>query len=501
MRTKKAVLNSITSMILQVVTAICGFIIPRLIISSYGSEINGAISSISQFLGYISMLEAGVGGITRSALYKPLAENNSERVSALINATSDFFKKLGLIFAVYTIIIALFFNRFTDTILDWTFTFSLVLIISISMFAQYFFGITSSLVLEADQRAYFSNILNIITVIVNAIFSVVLINLGATIHVVKLVSSLIYVVKPFFIYFLVKKRYNINTKVPKDENALKQRWNALGHHIAYFLYNSTDIMVLTFFLDLKKVSVYSVYSMIIVGIRNIVSALSGGSASAFGNMIAKSETENLKKSFSMMVTIVSIISIILFGTTGIVLFDFVRLYTKNVTDINYILPLFGLLFVLSAIINCIKQPYYNIITAAGHYKETQRGAFIEAALNFLLSVLLVNTFGLPGVLVGTIIAAVYRMIDLIIYLKNNILYLDLKKLLLRHSVNAINLILIVLVNGLLLSFNALTYNDWIYKSIITVVLVSIVTISLNIIFYKRELLTISNKLIRVFKKK
>lgn len=501
MRTKKAILNSISSVVLQIVTAICGFILPRLIIYSYGSEINGAISSISQFLGYISMLEAGVGGVTRAALYKPLAENDSKSVSALVNATSSFFKKIGLIFAIYTIIIALYFNQFTDASFEFSFTFWLVLIISISMFAQYFFGITSALVLEADQCAYFSNSISIITVILNAFISVILINLGANIHIVKLVSSLIFVIKPFFTYFLVKSRYNINKKEPKDKIALNQRWNALGHHIAYFLYNSTDIIVLTFFLDLKKVSVYSVYSMIIIGIRNVVSALSGGSASAFGNMIAKSEIENLRNNFSIMETIVSVVSLILFGTTGIVLFDFVRLYTKNVTDINYVQPLFGLLFVLSAIINCIKQPYYNIITAAGHYKETQKGAYIEASLNLLLSILLVNMFGLCGVMFGTIIAASYRFIDLIVYLKNNILNLDIKRLLLRHFVNAINIAFIFLLNLFLIKFCSPSYIDWVIKCFITVVSVSFITILLNLLFYKQQMITICNKLIRVFKKK
>ena len=79
MRGKKALLNSAASLMLEFVTVICGFIVPRLIIGTYGSEVNALTSSISQFLSYIALVEAGVGGVIRAALYKPLAEKTMLR--------------------------------------------------------------------------------------------------------------------------------------------------------------------------------------------------------------------------------------------------------------------------------------------------------------------------------------------------------------------------------------------------------------------------------------
>lgn len=76
MRSKKAIKNIIFSLTLQIITIICGFIVPKLIISSYGSDVNGLITSISQFLAYITLLEAGFGPVIRSTLYKPIANNN-----------------------------------------------------------------------------------------------------------------------------------------------------------------------------------------------------------------------------------------------------------------------------------------------------------------------------------------------------------------------------------------------------------------------------------------
>ncbi len=100
MRSKKAVYNTITSLLLEIVTVISGFVLPRLILLRYGSSYNGLVSSISQFIGYVSLLTAGVGGVTRASLYKPLHERDIKKISAIIKATELFIRRVTLIFAV-----------------------------------------------------------------------------------------------------------------------------------------------------------------------------------------------------------------------------------------------------------------------------------------------------------------------------------------------------------------------------------------------------------------
>ena len=70
MRSKKAIYNIVTNLVLQIVTIIYGFIVPKIIISNFGSNTNGLISSITQFLSYIALLESGFGPVVKSILYK-----------------------------------------------------------------------------------------------------------------------------------------------------------------------------------------------------------------------------------------------------------------------------------------------------------------------------------------------------------------------------------------------------------------------------------------------
>ena len=60
----------------QAVVMICGFILPRYFLLYYGSEVNGLISSMTHFLGFISLLELGIGPVIQANLYKPLAEKD-----------------------------------------------------------------------------------------------------------------------------------------------------------------------------------------------------------------------------------------------------------------------------------------------------------------------------------------------------------------------------------------------------------------------------------------
>lgn len=112
MRKKKLIYNTISSLIFQVTTIVCGFILPRLILNAFGSNVNGLVNSITQFLGIISFLELGVGAVVQSALYKPLAENRQNDVSKIISSANKFFRRLAQILMAYVIALVVFYPMF-----------------------------------------------------------------------------------------------------------------------------------------------------------------------------------------------------------------------------------------------------------------------------------------------------------------------------------------------------------------------------------------------------
>ena len=145
--------NLVSALINQFATIIYGLILPRMIITTFGSEVNGMISSISQFLSFISLLEGGLGAVVLAELYYPLEQKDDEKIKDILLACHSFFTKLGIVFLCYTIVIAGVFAYAEQGQYSATFVVLLVIILSISTLSQYLFAITSKLLLQANQKS------------------------------------------------------------------------------------------------------------------------------------------------------------------------------------------------------------------------------------------------------------------------------------------------------------------------------------------------------------
>ena len=154
-RKQKFYLNTATGIIKQFVVVICGFILPRFLLLYFGSEVNGLVSSITHYLSFISFMDMGVGAVVRSNLYKPLADKDKVQTSKIMASAQKFFRRIAYIFLAYITILVVVLPGTIGRGYSFWFTASLIIIIAISTFAQYFFGITNEILLYADQRSYF----------------------------------------------------------------------------------------------------------------------------------------------------------------------------------------------------------------------------------------------------------------------------------------------------------------------------------------------------------
>lgn len=494
MRSKKALMNTAASLLLQFVTVICGFIVPRIIIGTYGSEVNGLASSITQFLGYITLFESGVGGVVRAALYKPLAQNDTAKISGIVKATENFFRKIALIFVGYMLVLAGVFPVLVNKSFDWFFTATLVVIIGLSTFAQYYFGMTYTVLTQADQRRYVTATLQIFTIILNAVLVVIFAKLGASVHTLKLGTAAVYILRPIILNIYVRRKYRIDRSVGPDTQAIKQRWDGLGHHIAYFVNLNADVVILTLFskvsaaFSIAEVSVYTVYHAVVYGIVNISGSISSGMEAGFGNMIALNEKENLNKKFGMYEFLSYTIVTIMFTCAGILILPFVKVYTGGITDINYIRPAFAFIIVLAYAVFAVRSPYNILTLAAGHYRQTRNGAFAEAAINVAVSIVGVYFWGIVGVALGTLCAMTFRTVQYAWYLSENILERSFTVFIKRVGTSALSAALSVFVMKLLPEFVIDSYLRWILFGVLTAVVTASVTLLTSLIFSKKELI-------------
>ena len=408
-RFQKAKINAASTLLHQLIATCCGMIIPWIMIDTFGSAAYGATTSIAQFLSYISLFEGGIGRVARGALYGPLAQKDNENISRVYLAVKRFFTVLGVIFAGYSIVLAFCYHDIAEvSFFTREYTFMLVIAIAIGKFAEYMGGISNITLFNADQKQYVVNSAYIVTNIMNAALVLILATCGADILLVKLISSLIFVLKPVFYTLYLRKNYNIvrNGRRAKLEN----KFTGIAQHFSYVVYNNTDVLILTVLADLKAVAVYSVYHLVIFSIRNIVSSFTGGMEAVFGNMIAKGEEKELRDTYESYKMALTVLSVMFFSTTAILIVPFVKLYTAGVNDANYTQPMFALVMVLAEAINCLVLPCFNLSIAANKLKESQIGAYGEAFVNLAVSLVLVFWNPLLGVALGTLAAAVFKAV-------------------------------------------------------------------------------------------
>lgn len=106
---QKSIINIASGLFGQLMTIACGVLIPRLVMVSYGSEINGLLNSISQIFVYFGLFEAGVGTASVQALYAPVAKNNRDDIQSILAATKKFYFKIGILYFAAVVLLATFY--------------------------------------------------------------------------------------------------------------------------------------------------------------------------------------------------------------------------------------------------------------------------------------------------------------------------------------------------------------------------------------------------------
>lgn len=499
-RKRNAKLNMLTGFLQEVIALICGLILPRLVLSFFGSDYNGLLNSITQFLSFSVVLRSGLGAVGHVALYKPLADGDDEAISGVMVATDKFMKKVSGILIAFILAFAIIYPFIVLDEFNYFFSFSLILIIGMSTFIENMFSIKYKVLLQADQKYYIQTLAAIIAQVLSTAVSVIIILLEGNIHLVKIGATLAFLSAPLFLTFYVKRHYNINWKAQANNLALKQRWDAFAHQLAIIINNNVDIIIITLFCSMMEVSVYTVYFMVVKNISQLIISSIAGIKPIFGDMLVREETDNLKRTFKNIESALFAGSTILFATTAILLTPFVLLYTKGITDVDYNRELFGYAMVFVHLMNVLRIPYQDIVEAAGHFKQTRNGAIVEVICNVVCSVIFVYLWGIIGAILGTFVAAIIRTTQFAWYSNEKILNLSIWRVIKNYVVYFAALLLLIIFVPKLVPLDCVNYFEWIWKAILVFVIVFIAVMLVFALFNWKQFIgvmkTIKNRFLK-----
>ena len=476
--------NMIATILLQIVTMICGFVIPQVTLRCFGSEVNGLCNSISQFLNVIALLEGGATSVVSANLYKPIINNGVKKINGVVAASNKFFKSLSFIFAVYAVVLGLVYPLLKNVPFNYEYVVALIWTIGFSTFIQYAYAFSYRILLRAGQRVYIVSYIQIIFNILNAVSIVVIANSTKNVLLSRIGSSVVFLIQPVLLSYFANRYFPLQKDAKPDETALSQRWDSFGQNIAYYIHSNTDIVILTIFSTFLEISVYTVHSGIISAIRGVTMSISTAFAPTLGSVLAGTDEQKKRDIFSIYTFIVWVITTVIFCTTIVMIEPFIAIYTEGINDVDYFKYLFAVFLTCAEAVYCLRDPYISAIYSSGHFKQTTKSAYFEAGLNILISLLLVKKFGIEGVAFGTLLGMTYRMIYSAVYVNNTLI----KNTIGMFRKTSLALLCLILVNIVIGSFaNSLiisTYLQWMLVSCGVVLLNAVFVGALSITLFK-----------------
>ena len=322
MRSTNSIKNAITAVVSNIVTILIGIVSQAIFIKTLGAEylgINGLFTNIVSMLGIV---ELGIGSAIIYNLYEPIAKDDTEKIKSLMN----FYKKSYRIIAVIVFIIGMMVIPFLKNIvgnvsigINIEFIYSLFII---DVVASYLLTYKRS-ILYANQKTYITNIVHIGYLIVMNTLQIVILLIAKKFIVYLIIKIICRILENVVITIIANRKYpyineknvkKIDKKTTKD--IVKKVKGLIFHKVGSFVVLGTDNIIISKFLGVVTVGLYSNYNMIIQAVSNLFLQVFDSLTASVGNLLVEN---NCKKSYEIYKNMLMMNSILFtFATTEII---------------------------------------------------------------------------------------------------------------------------------------------------------------------------------------
>ena len=407
MRTINSIKNAIMSIIASIITIIFGFITQKVFLDQLGVELLGLNSLFTSIMSMMAIAELGFGVSILYNLYKPIAEDNKEQIKSLMN----FYKKSYHCIAVIILLVGLCILPFLNTIVGKTINdinIHIVFMLFVGdTIASYLLSYKRSL-LYAYQENYIIDTVHIIYILLVNVFQIILLYLTRSFILVLIVKIICRFLENIIISEIVNRRFpyikekNIE-KISKNilADIKKKVKSLLFHRIGGIVVLGSDSIIITKFLGIATMGIYSNYNIVLNAINNLLTQILSAITASVGNLLV---TENSNKTYNIYKKI-SFANFLIYSFATIGIYTCIQPLIKVWVGENYLIAELALIMIC---INFYFQGQRNTINvfknAAGIFYEDRYIPLVEATVNLVASIILVKIFGLAGVFMGTIIS-------------------------------------------------------------------------------------------------
>ena len=472
--------NLLSGFAYQIILIALSFLLPRLYLENFGSEVNGILSTIKQIFVYMSLLEAGVGLATMQALYKPVAQQDHDAASAILSATHLYYMKTGAIYSAFVLLIAVVYAYVVPTTINSHALFCMILLTALPSLFSYFVQAKYRILLEVDGRKYVITNSEIVLQLLSNVGKILVLVLTDSLVLIQFVYCVLALLLLAYIYIQAKRRYPwLNLKAEPDHKAIAQRKSVLIHQVSGMVFNNTDILLLSFLSDFKIVSIYTIYNIFFSQVQTFITSVTSGFSFALGQMF-HTDRAQFAKVYRVYETIYIMATFLIYTLMAVFLLPLIQIYTKGINDTNNTNVYLVFLFVVMNLLSNGKLPSNHVLEFSGKFEETRSHAVVEMIINIVVSIIAILKWGICGAILGTIVALLYRGTMMIWYSNKNVLERSIFN---TYKLWLVNGAVFVLVMAIFFvdSFSGLSFGVLVIKGILHSVWIAALYLAVNLV--------------------
>lgn len=486
MHSRKIVKNTLVTMLSKLIILLLGFVTRKLFLIYIGEQLLGLSSLYSNILDLLNMSELGISAAIQFALYKPLAEKDTTSINNVLYHARKIYSCIGIVILILGTICTFFIqylikdNHFDLSLIQISF-----LLCVFNIAASYFFT-HKRLFLQTNEDLYLVNVADCVMTILFSAVKIVIIVVWGNYLAYTGIAIMQTLCANFLISIFCRKKYP-NIMAAYSDNAMsikifKDLKNVIPLKISYYIYKSTDNIVISKFIGITSVAYYSNYAMIINQISIVYSQIINIICSSMG--ILSNEINNrivLREKVKRLQIINYLFGTICFTELVCLLDPLIIIWLGE----NYVLNSMVAWLIATDFFTFIAyQPYSIIFNITGKFKEDRNITLGIAIANIVISVVLAQSIGISGVIIGTLFCDVTNWIYRVYkigyqYFEENI-HIFLKEMVKRIVILTLDTVCAIVISRLILK-------DMSWATLaISAIIVGIIVVGIDVLFYYRN---------------
>lgn len=403
------ILNAVSAMLLTLINGLLGIVVTKLVIEYFGSDFNGLNSTANQIINVLLVIEGGFTLASNVVLFSPLGRADYKLVNNILYVTRKKFRVIGVIFAALGFGVALIYTFLVNSELNRMLILSVISMAVIPSAFNLFYATTYRVLLQTMQREYIINFANVITIGLGHICTIVMILLGGSVWLVRLITMLFALLNSILIVMYTKRNCDyLDIKDNGCDVIIPGTRDVMIQKITGIIYSAAPIVFLSISPSGGTVlaSVYAVYNNVFNMVKSVLRSIIDAPRLSIGQMLACDERNKVWEVFKQY-EYIAILSIFLTCTTSYALvLPFISVYTRGITDANYYDSVIAIMMVLITVFEIIHIPSGHLINMAGEFRVSMYFQSV-ACIALIVSMFLGGIkWGIYGLIISVLLVAI-----------------------------------------------------------------------------------------------